>query len=127
VETRETILVVEDSLIWQTKLKRLLEREYYTVETARRYNEALDKVRSGSFDLVIIDLSLVPGDPDNRDGMKLARHVVDMGIPAIVLTAYLTPDDSRQAFQHGVFDVVTKQAFTEGFRGIVRRALAQRL
>ncbi len=53
-----TILVVEDEIKITRFIKRGLEMEHYTVDTAYDGQEALDKTKLNNYDLIVLDLML---------------------------------------------------------------------
>src|SRR5580692_3039700 len=52
------ILVVEDDSDLRVRLKRTLEAENYVVDAAEKGGEALQLLKSSSFDLLILDFNL---------------------------------------------------------------------
>jgi len=78
------ILLVEDDELIGAGVRDALERARYAVEWVRDGRQALAALRSGSFDLVILDLGL-PG----LDGLDVLRgHRADgAATPVLVLTA----------------------------------------
>ena len=63
------ILVVDDESVQREMLKGFLVKQGYGVESAEDGRRALEKFRSGSFDLVITDLRM-PG----MDGLQSAHR-----------------------------------------------------
>ena len=55
-----TILVVEDSMDQATLLQRILEPAGYTVDVVHDGKKAVERVRGGSYDLVLMDI-VMPG------------------------------------------------------------------
>lgn len=134
MHTSEGILIVEDDTNWQDTLSRLLKGEGYEIEFATEYSRALDKIlRAGAwftvFDLAlcIVDLRLAGSTVgENYDGLGLLAVCKIRGIPAIVVSAYLTrrlKDQLRD--QYGVMTAFDKYPFPEQeFLAVVRRAVA---
>jgi CheY-like chemotaxis protein len=118
------ILVAEDNPRWRDRLKKYLETEGHTVETAISYGEALGKLLHGDFDLAIVDLGLGPG-LENVDGMELLADVKDEQTPAIVVTGRGTVESARRAFEYfNVVQFLAKANFEpERFIEYVRDAL----
>ncbi|MBL8795586.1 MAG: response regulator [Planctomycetia bacterium] len=105
---RATILMVEDDL-GLARLQRLrLERAGYTVFGSTTAAEALDCVRQGGIDLIVLDQRL----PGAVSGLELYRQVKDAGfdIPAILVTAFNDERLILEAFRSGVYDFVPKTA-----------------
>ncbi|MEZ0344353.1 MAG: sigma-54 dependent transcriptional regulator [Caldimicrobium sp.] len=99
------ILIVEDEEISLKYLARLLEKEGFYVEGASTGEEALDKVKKGSYDLVLLDLRL----PD-INGLELLPEIkkLDEEINVIIITAYGSIESAVSAIKAGASDYLTK-------------------
>ena len=82
----ETILLIEDDDALVTMLGDRLRSERYQVDAAKDAEEAMDKISSRLFDLLIIDVML-PG----RSGFDLCSDVrrARIEVPILFLTAKL--------------------------------------
>lgn len=82
--TMANVLVVEDDDKIAAPLVRTLEREGYTVERLAEGLPAIERVRTGTVDLVLLDLGL----PD-MDGLDVCRQIREEGYGGgiIILTA----------------------------------------
>jgi len=103
----KSVLVVEDEQSIRDILVELFEVEGSTVTSAELLPEALDKLRTQRFDLIVTDLRL----GGKRDGGLQVMALAGMLSPdamVLVLTAY--PDDSnRQAsFRLGALHFLEK-------------------
>jgi CheY-like chemotaxis protein len=87
-EGRKQILVVDDAPIILRAVRMALTLYGYAVETASSGAQALDKLSTGIFDLVITDFNM-PG----MNGTVLAKEIKGRhpGLPIILLTACLRP------------------------------------
>ncbi|MBI4719697.1 MAG: SpoIIE family protein phosphatase [Chitinivibrionia bacterium] len=101
------LLVVDDNEMNRDILSRRLSRRGYTVATAENGREALEKISSESFDVVILDIMM----PD-IDGIEVLRRVRETttaaDLPIIMLTAKSESEDVVQALMLGANDYVTK-------------------
>lgn len=117
------VLVVDDEESLLDMVSSALRFAGYAVTAARSGSEGLSAARSGSFDVVVLDVNL--GD---MDGFELCRLLRRDGhdLPVIFLTARDHPDDLRVGFRHGGDDYLTKPFSLEelGLRveALVRRA-----
>ena len=105
------ILLIEDDKKVSRAVSRGLEAEHLAVDTVANGLEALDTARTGSYDLVILDLML-PG----LSGMELLKRLrkVNTQIPVLVLTARDAVADKIANFEAGADDYLTKPfAFAE--------------
>ena len=99
------VLVVDDDRNIRELVATALGYEGYAVDTAASGRDALDKVRAGRPDLVVLDVML--GD---LDGFEVARRLVAEGRnpPVLFLTARDTTEDKVQGLRLGGDDYVTK-------------------
>ena len=105
------ILLIEDDKKVSRAVSRGLEAEHLAVDTVANGLQALDTARTGSYDLVILDLML-PG----LSGMELLKRLrkVNAQIPVLVLTARDAVADKIANFEAGADDYLTKPfAFAE--------------
>lgn len=101
------ILVVDDNAQNVDLLALRLERENYTVSTARSGPEALQKIEDQEFDAALLDL-MMPG----MDGIETLRrirmaHSTTM-LPVIMVTAKTGSETTVAAFEAGASDYVRK-------------------
>jgi two-component system, OmpR family, copper resistance phosphate regulon response regulator CusR len=99
------VLIAEDEPRIARFLTRGLQSEGYITSVAQDGNEALEKARSGEFDLMLLDLGL-PG----RDGAEvLARLRTERSqLPIIVLTARNSSADIVAGLDSGADDYMSK-------------------
>lgn len=99
------ILIVEDEERIVSFLVKGLRAQGFATDVATTGNEGLALARSGSFDLVILDLGL----PD-RDGFSVLRDLRshDRRLPVVILTARDDVADTVTGFEDGADDYVTK-------------------
>jgi two-component system response regulator PilR (NtrC family) len=131
------ILVVDDEQSMREFLAICLRRAGHEVTLAKSGNEALDKLRSKRFDLVLTDLKM-PGDLDGLGILKAiksgaVRYQAAPGItPAmidpevILVTAYATADTALAAMKQGAYDYLTKPFQIDEINAVISRALEKR-
>ena len=117
------ILVVDDDEQMQFFLKETLERQHYAVTVKGTAEEALDVLRAGRPDLVLLDVRL-PGMGGLQALDEIAR--IDARIPIIVMTAHGTRDTALDAIRRGAYDYFTKPFRTDEIEMVIRRALEKR-
>jgi phosphate regulon transcriptional regulator PhoB len=104
---KATILVVDDEKDILELVSYNLQKEGFHIETSQNGEDALDKIRSDRFDLLILDLML-PG----IQGMELCKVLKSenqtASIPIIMLTAKSEEFDKVLGLEMGADDYITK-------------------
>ncbi|MCM3690142.1 response regulator transcription factor [Neobacillus niacini] len=115
-----TILVVEDEVKIARVLELELEYEGYSVTKVMDGLEALEKYRTGSWDLILLDVML-PG----LSGIELLRRIRknDLLTPVILLTAKSSVEDKVSGLDLGANDYITKPFQIEELLARIRAAL----
>jgi len=117
------ILVVDDEEPVRRLLKKELSRKGYNTDTARDGSEALEKLKEGYFDIMLLDI-VMPG----MDGISLLKKLKgDPYSPAsIVLTGKATIDTAVEAMKNGAYDYISKPYKLEELNIVIERAYEQR-
>ena len=117
------ILVVEDGRSQREMLRDFLIREGHTVAEAENGEQALQAVRKGHFDLVLLDYRM-PG----MNGMQVLLEVkrVNPEIDVVIITAYGTIDTAVDAMKAGALDYITKPLEFEELLILVDRVAERR-
>jgi len=99
------ILIVDDEQSIRYVLREILEDEKYQVEDAANGQDALEKLQSESFDVVLSDIKM-----PKMDGMALLEKVLEEGIDTqfIMISAHGTIDTALEATRKGAFDFIEK-------------------
>jgi two-component system OmpR family response regulator len=99
------VLVVEDDVRMAAALRRGLQAEAIVADVAGDGEEAVRRVRAGSFDVVVLDVML-PG----LDGFETCRRLRDNGVwvPIIMLTARDAVQERVRGLDAGADDYLTK-------------------
>jgi DNA-binding NtrC family response regulator len=114
------ILVVDDEPNVLALFKRILEKKGHDVQYASTGEEALDKLESELFDVVVTDLKM-PG----MSGLDLLSKgkTLNPDVPFIMLTAFGTVHSAVEAMKEGAHDYLIKPVDTEELRMVVEKAL----
>jgi len=102
------ILVIDDEKSIRVTLKKILERENFSVETARDF-QSVKTVLNGenpNFDLLLVDLVL-----PKTNGIDIVKHFnekYDFDIPVIFLTGEPNLDSAINALRLGAYDYIEK-------------------
>ena len=114
------ILVVDDEPEMRTAVYESLTRSGYNVATAINGKDAIEKIHSDDFGMVITDMKM-PG----MDGMNLLRELKKrtLKIPVVMITAYGTIDMAVNAMKLGAYDYIIKPFKYETLEGVIKRAM----
>jgi DNA-binding NtrC family response regulator len=114
------VLVVDDEKAMRFAIRGLLAKEGYEVETAASGAEALGLLETGSFHLVVTDLSM-----DGMTGMQLLERArrLDPDLAVIMITAYGSEKIAVEAMKLGAADYLPKPFDNEEMRIVVRRVM----
>ena len=118
-----SILVVDDEGIVREILESLLVKEGCRVRLARSGEEGVAAAQAESFDAAIVDI-MMPG----IDGLETLGRIrrLDDDLPVIMLTAYGTSGNTREAFKRGAFDFLEKPFKHDDVLTVVRNAVTRR-
>ena len=98
------ILVVDDEKLLVKGIKFNLENEGYQVECAYNGADAVELARTGTFDLIILDLMM-----PEIDGLEACMRIREFSnVPIIMLTARGEDADKIIGFECGADDYITK-------------------
>jgi DNA-binding response OmpR family regulator len=118
---QHTILLVEDDATIREMTQLSLERDGFVVDTAADGPAGLEAFRSGSPDLVLLDVML-PG----LDGVSVCRAIRESSVvPVVMLTARTDAVDVVLGLEAGADDYVTKpfepSVLAARLRAVLRR------
>jgi DNA-binding NtrC family response regulator len=116
------ILVVDDDDIIRETLCELLSEEH-ACQTADTAEQALLKLESQAFDVVLTDISM-PG----LSGFDLLNRLVQLypGTPVIIISGLSDQEQAQSLIGQGAFDYLLKPFRLEVVEDSVRRALDHR-
>lgn len=119
------ILLVDDERTLVKGIKFNLENDGYEVECAYDGEQAVEIVRRGGIDLIILDLMM-----PRMDGLEACRRIREFSnVPIIMLTAKSEDTDKIIGFEYGADDYLTKpfniMELKVRIRVILRRAAGE--
>jgi DNA-binding response OmpR family regulator len=113
------ILLVDDEQSVQKLLSYPLRKEGYEVVPAMDGQEALERCRGQSFDLIVLDVML-----PKVDGFDVCRQIrAQSSVPIIMLTAKAEEFDKVLGLELGADDYITKPFSMREFRSRVKAVL----
>ncbi len=119
--SRPSLLIVDDDQALRDQLARALRSRGYDVTTAANYEEAMQRARSASPEMAVIDLRM-PG----RSGLELTRdlHALDPATKIVVLTGYGSIATAIEAVRLGATYYLSKPADADDVLAAFARAAA---
>jgi len=107
---KANILIVDDEKNILSSLSRALRLEDYDTDVAGNGKLGLDRMTSGSYDLVLLDVKM----PD-IDGLEVLRRVREGGnqIPVLMMSGHGTVETAVQATKLGAHDFIEKPLSTD--------------
>ncbi|HMK74984.1 MAG TPA: response regulator [Thermodesulfobacteriota bacterium] len=99
------ILVVDDDAIVIKSCRRILEAEGFEVTTVPSADEALQKIKTLDFDILLMDVKM-----PKHDGIFLMREINKnwADIPIIVMSGYPTPETIADVYKLGAVQFISK-------------------
>jgi signal transduction histidine kinase/CheY-like chemotaxis protein len=114
------VLVVDDNVINQTVLVRLLEKMGVHADLAADGAAAVEAAQARRYDLVLMDLHM-----PRQDGREAAKHIraLEAGtrVPIIGITASMATDEMDRCLQAGMDDFLLKPVTAESVRAALER------
>ena len=113
------VLVVDDEPAVARVSERLLTRHGFKVTIANNGREAIEKIRSTSFDAILSDLHM----PD-VDGRALLRSIREdnLDVPFVFLTGNPDTSSAIEAVEYGAFRYLVKPASSKEVLDVVTKA-----
>ena len=116
------ILVVDDHPSVCVVIQDFLEKEGFSVLTARNYYEAVPFVEGEDLDIIITDLKM-PG----MSGMDLLAHSQKMrpDIPVIMISGHGDVEAAVSAMKNGAYDFINKPVNRAELLPVIQKALSE--
>src|SRR5437899_1154861 len=91
-------------------LRLLLKSEGYQIEAVNSPSAVLDRLKSGTFDLLLMDLNYTRDTTSGQEGLDLLARIqaIDNTLPVIAMTAWGSIDLAVEAMRRAVRDFVLK-------------------
>ena len=123
LETKGSILVIDDELGIREGCRRALTPQGYDVQTASSIKDGLQLVQDADFDLVLLDIMM----PDGR-GIELLEpiHEKDADIVCVIITGFATVELAVNAIKHGAYNFISKPFASDTLIMTVNQGLEKR-
>lgn len=120
MSSKTTILITDDEKSIRNALKEILEFEDYKTLEAKNGQQALDIVKEGNVDLIMLDIKM-----KGMDGIEVLEKLKDLKpeIPVIMISGHGTIKIAVEATKNGAFDFLEKPPDLNRLLTSVRNAL----
>jgi two-component system, NtrC family, response regulator PilR len=114
------ILIVDDEQSYRQLLSLVFEGDGHHLRTAMNGRQALELLEAESADIIISDVRM----PD-MNGIELLRNARELypDIGMVLMTAFASVEDAREAFKLGADDFIQKPFDVEELKVIVKKTL----
>ncbi len=103
------VLVAEDNPVNRMVIQRLLEKAGHSVAVARNGGEVLDMLRTGSYDLILMDIEMPEMDGfTTTAAIREAERSTGAHIPIVAVTAHAMRGDEEKCLDAGMDAHLTK-------------------
>jgi DNA-binding response OmpR family regulator len=116
----KNILVIDDEVAVNNNIRKILAKKGYHVDQAVTKDEALDKIQSRPYKLVLLDLK-IPG----VRGLELLKAVHDRNpeTKVIIITGYASIETAVESARMGAIDYLPKPFTPNEIRNVTENAL----
>jgi sigma-B regulation protein RsbU (phosphoserine phosphatase) len=108
--TAPRTLIADDQPHVVEALRLLLKNEGFQTEAAPSPAALLDKLRSGRYDVLLMDLNYTRDTTSGEEGLNLLESIqaIDYTLPVVAMTAWGSVELAVEAMKRGVSDFVLK-------------------
>ncbi|GAA0871957.1 sigma-54 dependent transcriptional regulator [Gangjinia marincola] len=114
------ILLIEDDVAFSAMLERFLLRKDFEVEQCYTAEDAKQKLKNNTYQLVFTDLRLPDGDGIS---ILIAAKKYQPHIPVILMTSYADVSTAVKAMKKGAFDYISKPFNQDEVLVVINNAL----
>ena len=117
------ILIVDDEESMREFLSIMLHREGYLVDAVSDGQQAVDRLKASTYDLVISDIKM-----PRLTGFELLAHIKQRfpETAVIMITAFSTTEEAVEAMKNGAYDYIIKPFKNDEIRLVVQNALERK-
>jgi DNA-binding NtrC family response regulator len=120
---KEAILIVDDEVDLRNAIAEYLNQEGYEVQTTSSGEEALERLKTLPFDILVTDMKLpgIDGTTVLQEALALYPELI-----GIIITGYGTVESAVQAMKRGAYDYIAKPFQMVEISLVVKQALERR-
>lgn len=117
------ILIVDDEELITRSLQKLLKKEGYDITISQSGQQAIERVKTQDFNLIILDVRMPQMDGiETVEGIR--KYLKEQGkppTPEIFITGYADEEKYKNALKLGVTDYIFKPFDTQQFLEAIKR------
>lgn len=121
----KNILIIDDEELITKSLIKLLRSQGYAASIAAGGTEALEKIKTEDFDLIICDVRMP--EMDGVETIKQIRAYLEKAgknpVPEVLITGYVDADKYEKAIDLEVADYLPKPFDNKEFLRVVQKAI----
>ncbi len=117
----ENILVIDDEPHITNNITKILSKKGYPVDQAVTREEAMEKIRTKSYELVLLDLK-IPGVKGMELLQAVKSHLPEAGV--IIITGYASIETAKESARLGIVEYLHKPFTPDEIRSAAENALA---
>ena len=118
------ILLVEDNVLNQKVVTFNLRKQNYNVTTVSNGQDAINKIKNNSFDLVLMDIML-----PEMDGFEVTAEIrkyeqaggIEKQIPIVALTANTLDNDRQKCIEAGMNEYLAKPFTAQELVAVIQK------
>lgn len=116
----KTVLIIDDEIAVNNNMRKILAKKGYEIDQASDKKQALEKISSNQYGLVLLDLR-IPG-VEGLELLKAVRaHLPETKV--IIVTGYASIETAVEAARFGAVDYIAKPFTPTELRNATERAL----
>ncbi len=117
------VLLVDDEKSVRSTLAIILQKSGYRVEEAGNGNDAIEKIKTHCYDLVITDLRMKP--VNGMEVLRIAREI-NPSTEVVVMTAFGTVETGVEAMKLGAYDYIQKPFDKDELLLVIEKAMERK-
>ncbi|MCL4536326.1 MAG: sigma-54 dependent transcriptional regulator [Nitrospirae bacterium] len=117
------ILIVDDEPDICKALEFLLKREGYAVTSVNSGEDAIENLKTESFDVIITDLKM--GRVDGMTVLEKSKEI-NPDMPVIMMTAFASIESAVEAMKKGASDYIVKPFLNEEIKLTIKKVIEQK-
>lgn len=124
LRARYKILLAEDNPINQKVALHLLQKRGHTVVVVENGQQALEKIKTEEFDLVLMDVQMpVMNGFEATQKIRELEKETGHHLPVVAMTAHAMKGDREKCLEAGMDDYVSKPLYPEELYRVIERAV----